>query len=173
MATATAIEMNPPDATMVSTLNEDLRCIGVIRVPPPKERRRKIDRNSRYQLEPWMSKLRLVTELPRHPLRGRPHRSEHDRKDDDDLLPENFGRGHDDQESSVACAKSKCGISSGVPTATAGYDSLGRGTAVEGLLSENPENICSLRVFRILTTPDTGALPGNAGSTECLRCPVT
>src|ERR1700682_6303441 len=72
-----------------------MRRIGVIGVPPPEERRWKIDRNSRCQLEPRMSKLRLVTELPGHPLRGRPHRGEHDRKDDDDLPPENLGRGHD------------------------------------------------------------------------------
>src|SRR6267378_1339692 len=72
-----------------------MRGIGVIGVPPPEERRWKIDRNSGYQLEPWPSKLRLVTELPGHPLRGRPHRGEHDHKDDDDLAPENLGRGHD------------------------------------------------------------------------------
>src|SRR5713101_4073867 len=35
----------------VSALNEDLRRIGVIGVPPPEERRWKIDRYSRYQLE--------------------------------------------------------------------------------------------------------------------------
>jgi hypothetical protein len=61
-------------------------------------------------------------------LRRRPHGDEHDRKDNDDLTPKNFGRRHDDQESSVACVKSKCRISSGVRTATAGYDSVERGT---------------------------------------------
>jgi len=78
-----------------------------------------------------------ITELPGNPLRGRPHRGEHDRKDDDDLPPEYFGRGHDDQGSSIACLKSKCCISSGVRTAAAGYDSVGRMQhAVDGLLSE-------------------------------------
>jgi hypothetical protein len=84
-----------------------------------------------------MSKLRLVTELPGNPLRGRPHRDEHDRKDDDDLAPEYFGRGHDDQGSSVAWLKSKCRILHGVSAAAAGYDLVGRGRdAVEGLQSE-------------------------------------
>src|SRR5580700_8456272 len=101
--------------------------MGVIGVPPPEERRWKIDRNSRYQLEPWVSKLRLITELPGNPLRGRPHGDEHGRKDDDDLAPKYFGRGHDDPGSGVACPKSKYRISSGVRTATAGYDSAGRG----------------------------------------------
>ena len=70
-------------------------------------------------------------------MRGRPHGDEHDRKDDDDLTPKNFGRRHDDQGSSVACVKSKRRISSGARTATAGYESVGRGRdAIEGLLSE-------------------------------------
>ena len=112
----------------VSTLYEDMRRIGVIGVPPPEKGGRQIDRNSRGQFKPWQSKLRLITELPGNPLRGSPHRDEHDRKDDNDLPPENFGRGHDDRGSGVACAKSKCRIASGVRMVTVGYDSVGRGT---------------------------------------------
>ena len=104
-----------------------MRRIGVIGVPPPEERGREIDRHSRDQLKPGGSKLRLITEFPGNPLRGRPHCGQHDRKNDEDLSPEDSCRGHDDQGSSVVCPKSKCGISSGVPMATAGYDSVGRG----------------------------------------------
>jgi len=95
----------------VGTLNEDLRRIGVIGVPPPEERRWEVDRYSRHQLKPWLSELRLITELPGHPLRRGPHCRQHDREDEDDLPPENFGRRHDDQGSSVGCPESKCCIS--------------------------------------------------------------
>jgi len=108
--------------------------------------RRQINGDSRGQLKPGVSKLWLVTELPGNPLRGCPHRDEHDREDDNDLAPKYFGRGHDDQGSSVACPKSKCRISSGVRTATAGYDSVGRRQhAVDGLLSEATRKTFTLR----------------------------
>jgi hypothetical protein len=143
-----------------------MRRIGVIGVPPPEERRWKIDQNSRDQLEPWMSKLRLVTELPSHPLRGRPHRGERDHKGDGDLPPENFRRGHDDQGSNVARLKSKCRNSPSVRTACAGYNS-DRCTrrAVEGLLSQgNPKNMRSMRVFRILTPADSKRGPKSSAA---------
>jgi hypothetical protein len=86
-----------------------------------------------------------------NPLRGRPHGDEHGRKDDDDLAPKYFGRGHDDPGSGVACPKSKYRISSGVRTATAGYDSAGRGCRRTSVIGGNPEYIYSSRAFRILT----------------------
>ena len=45
------------------------------------------------ELEPGVSELRLKAEPPRRPLRRAPGRGEHDREDDEDLAPEDLGRG--------------------------------------------------------------------------------
>jgi hypothetical protein len=46
------------------------------------------------KLEPRLTKLRLVAQSPRGPLRRRPNGDEHDGDNDGDLTPENLGGGH-------------------------------------------------------------------------------
>ena len=62
----------------IRALDKDIRRIGVVRVPPPEERGRQINRNAGSYFEPGLPQLRLITELPGDPLRGRPSRGEHD-----------------------------------------------------------------------------------------------
>jgi hypothetical protein len=74
------------------TLDEDAWRISVVVIPPPEKDHGHINRRAR-NLEPRQPKLRLEAEPPCSPLRGRPLRREHDRKDDDDLSPEDLRSG--------------------------------------------------------------------------------
>ena len=67
--------------------------------------------------------LRLKAELPRYPLRGGPHREEHDRKDGEDLPPENSGRGHGNQVQVRPTVIDNRQVVSVVRGAAAGYNS--------------------------------------------------
>ena len=77
----------------VGSLDEDVGRVGVVGVPPPEEGRRKVEREMQ-QLEPRVAELWLEAEAPGRPLRRAPDRQQDDRKDGDDLAPENLGRGH-------------------------------------------------------------------------------
>jgi hypothetical protein len=74
--------------------NEHCRRVGVKSVPPPEERRRKIDRDPRREFEPGSAELRLIAQPPCRPLRGGPHRDQHNRTDNGNLAPEYFCCGH-------------------------------------------------------------------------------
>ncbi len=78
----------------VSTLDEDMRRVGVVGVPPPKEGGREVNRHAWQEFEPWLPELWLVAKFPRHPLRRPPHGDEHNCEDNNDLTPKNPGRGH-------------------------------------------------------------------------------
>src|SRR5712692_4597558 len=96
---ATAMAMNPPDAAMKARALDEYRWrIGIIGIPPPKERRRVIDRHARHQFEPGLSELWLKTEPPGRPLRCGPGRRQHDGQDEGDLAPENAVSRHDDSD---------------------------------------------------------------------------
>ena len=101
----------------VSPLDKNLWRIGVEGVPPPEKRDRNIDRHATRDLEPWLPELRLVAELPGHPLRRRPLRHEQHRPDGENLAPKYSGRGH---------AKASS------PSALAGQEPLGLGRAYGG-----------------------------------------
>ena len=72
--------------------------IGIVGIPPPKERRRVIDRHARRQFEPRLPELRLKTEPPSRPLRCGPGRRQHNGQDEGDLAPENTVSRHDDSD---------------------------------------------------------------------------
>ncbi|MNL00149.1 hypothetical protein D3C87_1205710 [compost metagenome] len=74
-----------------SAFEKDMRCIGVVEIPPPEQGRRWIDLQA-GKLEPWLPKLRLIAEPPRDPLRRAPYCNEHDQEDDDNLSPEHARR---------------------------------------------------------------------------------
>src|SRR6266853_369238 len=69
--------------------------IGIVGIPPPKERRWVIDRHALRQLEPGLPELRLKTEPPGRPLRCGPGRRQHNSQDEGDLPPENAVSGHE------------------------------------------------------------------------------
>ncbi len=73
--------------------DEDAGRVGVVEVPPPEEGWRRIDRQP-GEIEPRRAELRLEAEPPRRPLRRAPDGGEHDGEDDEDLAPEDLGRGH-------------------------------------------------------------------------------
>src|SRR5713101_8287243 len=81
--------------------DEYRRCIGIVGIPPPKERRRVIDRCALRQFEPGLPELRLKTEPPSRPLRCGPGRRQHNGQDEDDLAPENTVSRHDDSDRMV------------------------------------------------------------------------
>src|SRR5215831_14383685 len=87
-----------PGCRDVRSFDEYRGRIRVVGIPPPKERRRIIDRHALRQLEPGLPELRLITELPSRPLRCRPGRRQHDGQDERDLTPENTVSGHDDSD---------------------------------------------------------------------------
>ena len=68
--------------------------IGIVGIPPPEEGRRKIDRNARREFKPGVTKLRLIAEPPRRPLRRGPRRDQHDGQDAGDLAPKYSGCRH-------------------------------------------------------------------------------
>src|SRR6266853_1601421 len=72
--------------------------IGIVGIPPPKERRRVIDRLALRQFEPGLPELRLKTEPPGRPLRCGPGRRQHNGQDESDLPPENTVSRHDDSD---------------------------------------------------------------------------
>src|SRR5216684_1112839 len=81
--------------------------IGIVGIPPPKERRRVIDRHALRQFEPGRSELRLKTEPPSRPLRCGPGRRQHDSQDEGDLTPENTVSRHDDSDRLVMRSRSE------------------------------------------------------------------
>src|SRR5713101_6030436 len=81
--------------------------IRVVGIPPPKERRRVIDRHALRQFEPGLPELRLKTEPPGRPLRCGPGRRQHDSQDEGDLAPENAVSRHDDSDRLVMQSRSK------------------------------------------------------------------
>ena len=93
MPIAMPIDAKPPEAAIARAFDENPWRIGVVVVPPPEEGERQIDRDT-CDLEPRRPELRLKAEPPGSPLGREPHRREHDRKDDEDLAPEDFGGGH-------------------------------------------------------------------------------
>src|SRR5712692_7485550 len=105
---ATAMAMNPPDAAMKARALDEYRWrIGIIGIPPPKERRRVIDRHARHQFEPGLSELWLKTEPPGRPLRCGPGRRQHNGQDEGDLAPENAVSRHDDSDRLVMWSRSE------------------------------------------------------------------
>ena len=99
-----------------------MRRVGIIGIPPPEERGRQIDRHSRDDFEPWVSELRLETQLLGHPLGRSPHGDEDDHEDNNDLAPKYLGRGHG-EGSSAASPDSKSRVFSGVQAAAVGDNS--------------------------------------------------
>src|SRR6266849_4791488 len=83
------------------------RRIGIVGIPPPKERRRVIDRHARRQFKPGLPELRLKTEPPGRPLRCGPDRRQHNGQDESDLPPENTVSRHDDSDRLVMQSRSK------------------------------------------------------------------
>src|SRR6266851_2157548 len=81
--------------------------IRVVGIPPPKERRRVIDRHALRQFEPGLPELRLKTEPPSRPLRCGPDRRQHNGQDESDLPPENTVSRHDDSDRLVMQSRSK------------------------------------------------------------------
>src|SRR5216684_3610180 len=81
--------------------------IRVVGIPPPKERRRVIDRHALRQFEPGLPELRLKTEPPSRPLRCGPGRRQHNGQDESDLPPENTVSRHDDSDRLVMQSRSK------------------------------------------------------------------
>src|SRR5216684_4250923 len=81
--------------------------IRVVGIPPPKERRRVIDRHALRQFEPGLPELRLKTEPPGRPLRCDPGRRQHDSQDESDLTPENTVSRHDDSDRLVTRSRSE------------------------------------------------------------------
>src|SRR6267378_4531605 len=81
--------------------------IGIVGIPPPKERRWVIDRNALRQFEPGLSELRLKAEPPGRPLRCGPGRCQHDGQDEGDLPPENTVSRHDDSDRLVMQSRSE------------------------------------------------------------------
>src|SRR5216683_3399086 len=88
-------------------LDEHRGCIGIVGIPPPKERRRVIDRCALRQFEPGLPELRLKTEPPGRPLRCGPGRRQHDSQDEGDLTPENTVSRHDDSDRLVIQSRSE------------------------------------------------------------------
>src|SRR5713101_5474094 len=88
-------------------LDEYRRRIGIVGIPPPKERRRVIDRHARRQFEPGLPELRLKTEPPSRPLRGGPGRRQHNGQDEDDLAPENAVSRHGNSDRLVMRSRSE------------------------------------------------------------------
>src|SRR5216684_7424957 len=81
--------------------------IRVIGIPPPKERRRVIDRHARRQFEPGLPELRLKTEPPSRPLRCGPGRRQHNGQDESDLAPENTVSRHSNSDRLVTRSRSE------------------------------------------------------------------
>src|SRR5229473_599784 len=81
--------------------------IGIVGIPPPKERRRVIDRHTRRQFEPGLPELRLKTEPPSRPLCCGPGRRQHNGQDEGDLTPENTVSRHDDSDRLVMRSRSE------------------------------------------------------------------
>src|SRR5712692_8755734 len=75
--------------------------IRVVGIPPPKERRRVIDRDALRQFEPGLSELWLKTEPPGRPLRCGPGRRQHNGQDESDLSPENTVSRHSNSDQLV------------------------------------------------------------------------
>ena len=79
----------------VGAFSEYLARIGVVGEPPPKERRRLIERPAK-NLEPRAAELGLESQAPRNPFRRSPEEREHDEADEEHLAPEDLGRVHGD-----------------------------------------------------------------------------
>src|SRR4051794_920962 len=60
---------DPAGRSDACSFNEYSRCVGIVSIPPPEEGRRQIDGNSRRELKPGVSELRLKAEPPSRPLR--------------------------------------------------------------------------------------------------------
>src|SRR6185312_15744573 len=77
----------------VGTFHKDRRCVGVIGIPPPEEGGRQVKWKTE-QAEPGLAQFRLEGQPPGHPFGRAPNAEEDNRKNGEDLAPENFGRGH-------------------------------------------------------------------------------
>src|SRR5438445_7512092 len=88
-------------------LDEYRRRIGIVGIPPPKERRRVIDRHALRQFEPGLPELRLKAELPGRPLRRDPGRRQHHGQDEGDLTPENTVSRHGNSDRLVMRSRSE------------------------------------------------------------------
>jgi hypothetical protein len=100
-------------------LDEHSWRIGIVGIPPPEEGRRKIDRNAWRKFKPGVTKLGLIAEPPRRPLRRGPRREQHDGQDAGDLAPKNSSCGHGkgNQVTAQPTDKSSCPsrVSSDIP----------------------------------------------------------
>src|SRR6266700_2353641 len=106
--------------------------IRVVGIPPPKERRRVIDRHAMRQFEPGLPELRLKTEPPSRPLRCGPGRRQHNGQDEGDLAPENAVSRHDDSDRLVMLNRSEnkpVGETQSKTTEIAPPDSMARKSA--------------------------------------------
>src|SRR5712691_12414512 len=90
-----------PRCSDKGAFDEYRRRIRVVGIPPPKERRRVIDRRALRQFEPGLPELRLKTEPPSRPLRCGPGRRQHDSQDEGDLTPENTVSRHSNSDQLV------------------------------------------------------------------------
>src|SRR5216683_1364088 len=81
--------------------------IGIVGIPPPKERGRIIDRHALRKLEPGLPELRLKTEPPSRPLRCGPGRRQHNGQDEGDLTPENTVSRHGNSDRLVMRSRSQ------------------------------------------------------------------
>ncbi len=77
----------------VGAFHKDRWRIGVIGVPPPEEGGRQVKWKAE-QPKPGLAQFRLEGQPPCHPLGRAPNAQKDNRKNGEDLAPENFGCGH-------------------------------------------------------------------------------